>query len=141
MSDSALHRFVSVYQSLGKDNLQSLREIYSDSVVFKDNLHELQGIDALLNYFESQYRNLNHCQFDVQEAHQQNESAWVIWHMDYSHRQIKGGQTIHVHGASHLRCSNKVYFHRDYMDMGEALYEHLPLVGRMTRWIKRNAAQ
>jgi len=30
--------------------------------------------------------------------------------------------------------------HRDYWDAAEELYEHLPLVGSLLRWLKRRIA-
>jgi hypothetical protein len=32
-----------------------------------------------------------------------------------------------------------VCYHRDYFDAGEMLYENLPVVGRVIRWIKDQA--
>ena len=32
---------------------------------------------------------------------------------------------------------DKVYRHRDYFDAGALLYEHVPLLGRVIRWLKR----
>jgi hypothetical protein len=44
-------------------------------------------------------------------------------------------------GASHLVFSDQglVTLHRDYWDAAEELYEKLPLVGGLMRWLKRRA--
>ena len=44
-----------------------------------------------------------------------------------------------IHGASHLRfgADGRVVVHRDYWDAAEELYEKLPLVGALMRWLKR----
>lgn len=141
MSHTPLERFVEIYQSLNKDNLESLRAIYSDDIEFVDNLHHLHGLDELIRYFESQYTHLSHCQFNILHTQQSEESAWVTWEMEFAHPQLNRGQTIRVDGASHLRLNDKVYYHRDYFDMGAVLYEHLPLLGKIVRWVKNRAAQ
>ena len=51
------------------------------------------------------------------------------------------GQSIErrIHGSSHLRFAHdgRVAYHRDYWDAAEELYETLPLLGSLLRWIKR----
>jgi hypothetical protein len=44
-------------------------------------------------------------------------------------------------GASHLvfDAASKVQIHRDYWDAAEELYEKLPWVGSLMRWLKRRA--
>ena len=44
-------------------------------------------------------------------------------------------------GASHLvfDAQGLVVLHRDYWDAAEELYEKLPLVGSLMRWLKRRA--
>lgn len=57
--------------------------------------------------------------------------------MHLRHKRIKRGREIMVDGISHLRVRDgKVCFHRDYFDAGQLLYENLPLVGRIIRFIK-----
>ena len=47
-----------------------------------------------------------------------------------------------VRGASHLKfaADGRINFHRDYWDAAEELYEKLPLVGSLMRWLKRQAS-
>jgi hypothetical protein len=44
-----------------------------------------------------------------------------------------------IQGASHLRLDGqgRVAQHRDYWDAAEELYETLPIVGTLMRWLKR----
>ena len=46
-----------------------------------------------------------------------------------------------MRGASHLRFApdGRVADHRDYWDAAEELYEKLPVVGGVMRWLKRRA--
>ena len=44
--------------------------------------------------------------------------------------------------ASYLKTRNgKIYYHRDYFDMGAMVYEQLPLLGRIVRKIKQRLGQ
>jgi len=135
--NSALDQFISTYEALHKDNLSSLRAVYSPDVVFEDSVHRAEGIDALLRYFDNQYRDLISCRFTVRESQRVGDTAWLAWDMDYAHPRLRRGTPLHVKGASHLRLREAVHYHRDYVDMGQVLYEHLPVLGSAVRWLKR----
>jgi hypothetical protein len=46
-----------------------------------------------------------------------------------------------IRGASHVRFASdgRVAYHRDYWDAAEELYEKLPVVGSLMRWLKTRA--
>jgi len=48
-----------------------------------------------------------------------------------------------VRGGSHLKLNadGQIEYHRDYWDAAEELYEKLPAVGSLMRWLKRRANQ
>lgn len=137
----ALQNFIDAYQSLGTDNLQQLQAVYSEDVVFRDALHETRGLVALLTYFESLYTHLLYCRFVIDEIQHDDNSAFLNWTMHYSHRRLAGQKEIVVEGVTHLKFTDKVTYHRDYADMGQMLYEHLPLLGSAIRFIKKRAVQ
>jgi hypothetical protein len=61
--------------------------------------------------------------------------------MTYRHPRLKQGEPILVQGCSHLLWTDdKVFQHRDFFDAGALLYEHLPVMGRMIRWLKGRLA-
>ena len=59
MNSKLLDDFCTLYQSLNKDNLDRLKEVYSDKVLFIDPIHQVNGIEALTLYFENLYQNLS----------------------------------------------------------------------------------
>jgi hypothetical protein len=54
------------------------------------------------------------------------DEGYVQWQMVFSHPRLNGGEDSIVAGASYLRFndSGKVYFHRDYFDLGAMLYRN-----------------
>ena len=46
-----------------------------------------------------------------------------------------------IRGGSHLQLSanGRIALHRDYWDAAEELYEKLPVLGVLMRWLKRRA--
>lgn len=141
MKSLLLEKFCSIYQDLNKDNLLQLKEVYDQNVVFIDALHEVNGVDALIGYFEHLYQNMDYCHFHIKQIIEQKGQACIVWEMQYAHHKIKKGQRIVVDGVSHLQFSEKIDRHRDYLDLGQMLYEHLPLIGPIIKTIKRRASQ
>ena len=136
-----LRSFARQFSALNKDNLQRLGELYSDDIHFTDPLHEVQGLAQLRDYFGELYANVSELRFDFYGFDQVAEGeGYLRWKMSFCHPRLANGQLIRVEGCSHLMWRDKVYHHRDYFDAGALLYEHLPLLGRVIRWLKRRVA-
>ncbi|MCZ4371026.1 nuclear transport factor 2 family protein [Vibrio diazotrophicus] len=130
------------YQQLNKDNLHLLPEVYHKHVVFEDAAHRIEGLEALQSYFANLYENVERCEFSIAEQHQSNDNGFITWTMHLQHPKLSGGNPIDVNGMSHLKFADgKVISHRDYFDLGEMLYEHIPLLGGIIRSIKRRLGQ
>jgi hypothetical protein len=58
--------------------------------------------------------------------------------MKLKHPKLNGGQPVEVNGVSQICFSgDRVIYHRDYFDLGEMLYENIPLLGVVIRNIKQ----
>ena len=135
-----LEQFVEVYQSLSTDNLHLLEQIYHRDVTFVDPMHKVSGRENLITYFEHLYSNLSHCQFDIDNSISDANQAAVYWTMSYQHPKLNRGEKVTVAGSSLIKAeNNRVIYHRDYLDIGAMLYEQLPVIGRLIRWIKAKA--
>ncbi|NWO06056.1 MAG: nuclear transport factor 2 family protein [Alteromonadaceae bacterium] len=135
-----LDDFRRLFNELDKGNLQKLPSVYGEDIRFQDPFGEVQGIDALTEYFAGAYKNVIRCQFRFQEPVVEGCWCTIPWVMELQHKRIRGGQRICVDGISHLEIRNgRVRYHRDYFDAGQLLYENLPVMGRMVRWIKEQA--
>lgn len=134
----ALTRFIELYRrDLAGVDMSIIRDIYSDDIEFIDPAHSIHGIEALVSYFNNMMHELTYCQFDIREVHELEGSATLCWTMTIAHPKLKGGKKIAVEGMTLIRFSQKVDFHRDYFDLGAMLYEHVPLLGSIVRFLKR----
>lgn len=136
-----LDNFVDTYQQLSIDNLDLLANVYHQNIVFIDPMHQLTGFDSLKCYFDKLYQQLSYCQFKIEQVIVQDNEAAIYWQMSYQHPRLNSGSLVSVQGSSHLKGEgDKVIYHRDYIDLGAMLYEQLPLLGRIIRWLKVRAA-
>jgi len=136
-----LENFVDTYQKLSTDNLALLSSIYHEDVIFIDPLHTVEGLVDLHQYFKNLYTNLSQCDFVIHDVIFNDKQAAIYWKMAYKHPKLNRGEEVVVSGTSRVTGEdNKVIYHRDYLDVGTMLYEQLPVIGRVIKWIKAKAA-
>lgn len=119
-------------------NVAMLKDIYHNDIVFKDPIHQLQGLHQLQQYFSTLTNNMNTCRFEFADEIRQEEKMHVTWNMHFSHSKIANGWPQILRGMSVIHIvDNKVIYHEDCYDVGAMVYEHVPVLGRMTRWVKK----
>ena len=137
-----LDNFVDIYQSLSTDNLANITKLYHQDISFQDPLHRINGLNNLVEYFDNLYQNVGECTFVINQILHERHQAAIYWTMTYSHKHLKGGKAISVEGSSLIMgTQDKVIYHRDYIDVGQMLYEHVPVLGGIIRWLKRRASK
>jgi hypothetical protein len=129
-------QFKHFYKDLKAVNPVKLHDLYHDKVIFKDPVHELHGLDNLDHYFSESIGNLKSCQFVFLDQLVTDEAASIKWHMFYQHPKL-GNEELVLRGMTHILFDTKIYFHEDSYDLGSMIYDHLPVLGRITRLIKK----
>lgn len=122
-------------------HLTRMGDVYSADAWFKDPFNEVQGVDAVRGIFQHMYDSLNQPRFIVTARVVQGHQCFLTWDFVFG---IRGqSREITVRGASHLWLAPgtdgrwRIQRHRDYWDVAEELYEKLPLLGGLMRWLKR----
>lgn len=138
--DPRVQAVVALYETLTPADLPALRGVYANDSRFKDPFNEVQGLPAIAAIFDHMFRLLDDPRFTVRELVADGDALFLTWDFDFRRR---GAGPMRIHGASHLRfdAAGRVAMHRDYWDAAEELYEKLPLVGALMRWLKRQAAR
>jgi hypothetical protein len=60
----------------------------------------------------------------------------VTWNMALRHPALSK-VTIEVPGTTEIRFRDKIFFHHDYFDAGKMIYENIPVVGSIVKYIKK----
>ncbi|MGF1723568.1 nuclear transport factor 2 family protein [Photobacterium nomapromontoriensis] len=132
-----IDRFARVYSDMDKDNVSVIADIYHDDVIFEDPVHRIEGLSALMAYFERLFKSVDECQFQIHESISRDDVAYLQWTMLFSHSKLFHGRLQKVVGCSRIQFSGeKVIQHRDYFDMGQMIYEGIPFVGALIRKLK-----
>lgn len=125
------------FESFSRDQLEALHDIYATDVCFEDPIHGVQGLDALIQYFEKMLGDVERCRFKFHRSVVNHEGMFFSWTMMLEHRSFKRGQVIRVEGSSYLKVRDgKVYYHRDYFDLGAMVYENIPILGTLIHLIR-----
>ena len=124
-----VERFKRQFQTFNSNTLIELPSLYAPEIIFKDPIHQLQGLTALRTYFASFLNPEMQCKFEF--THQllgQNE-AFFQWQMHYQHTQLARGKLLQLSGSTFIRFGNQIFYHEDYYDMGAMIYQHIPVIG------------
>jgi ketosteroid isomerase-like protein len=137
----AVNRIAHFFETLSPDSLQQLPAFYTPDAVFKDPFNEVRGVPAIQRIFRHMYVALDEPHFIVTGRVVDGTQAFLTWEFRFRFKRFDTHTLQTVRGGSHLllTADGRMALHRDYWDAAEELYEKLPVVGRLMRWLKRLA--
>jgi steroid Delta-isomerase len=136
---AAVHNIVDFFEQLNLAAVARLGDFYSADAYFKDPFNEVRGVQEVQRIFNHMYATLHAPRFVVTERVVQGDQCFLVWDFKFRLKRFDTATEQVVRGTSHLRfaADGRVQHHRDYWDAAEELYEKLPLVGTLMRWLKR----
>lgn len=136
-----LNRLVEYWQTLTPATVDDIGSVYTTDAFFRDPFNEVTGIEKIRHIFADMFVRLDAPTFDITETIEQPHGALLIWNFTFRLKSLKPGLTRRIHGTSHIRfaADGRVQYHRDYWDAAGELYEQLPLVGSLMRFLKKRA--
>jgi hypothetical protein len=137
----ALADLVQFFEHLTPDSVAQLSRHYATDVRFKDPFNEVQGLAQVEDIFRHMFVQLEQPRFVVRERVLQGQQAFLTWDFVFRFRRYDTTTLQTVRGATHLVFNDQglATLHRDYWDAAEELYEKLPVVGGLMRWLKARA--
>lgn len=129
-------QFKTFYRDLRQLPFEQFGQIYADDVIFRDPVGQLRSAAALMSYLESSCQQLQFGQFEYLDELVDADTAYIKWNMQFSHPKYRDG--VHtLRGMSHLQFGDRIHYHEDVYDLGQMVYEHVPVMGSAVRWLKR----
>jgi len=138
--DPRITRLKGFFESLTPEALARLDQYYAPGARFKDPFNEVTGAPAIRAIFDGMYRQVDRPRFVVTRSFGQGDQAFLAWNFVFCFKGDSNREQT-IRGATHIQFSadGRVALHRDYWDAAEELYENLPVVGSLMRWLKRRA--
>jgi ketosteroid isomerase-like protein len=131
------------FESLTPGNLGQLEAFYSADARFKDPFNDVRGVPAITQIFKHMFVALHEPRFVVTQQIVDGAQAFLVWEFRFRFKRFDTVTEQVIHGGSHLTLTEdgRISEHRDYWDAAEELYEKLPGLGALMRWLKRRANQ
>ena len=138
--EAHLARVVGFFETLSLESTRQLDTIYSEDAFFKDPFNEVAGIAAITGLFAHMFAQVDAPRFVVTTQIAKGRDAFITWDFLFRMKRFSTEEQC-IRGATHLKfgADGRVDFHRDYWDAAEELYEKLPLLGGLMRFLKRAA--
>ncbi len=134
-------RLAEYFEKLTPDSVAQLPNIYDVQARFKDPFNEVQGLAEIERIFRHMYVALDGPHFVITGQLVDGAQAFLTWEFRFRFKRFDTQTLQVVRGGSHLLFNDQglVALHRDYWDAAEELYEKLPLLGGVMRWLKKQA--
>jgi steroid Delta-isomerase len=137
----AVARVVDFFETLQPASVERLADYYTPDAYFKDPFNEVRGLAQVQRIFAHMYVALEQPRFAITDQVVQGDQCFVVWDFKFRFKRFATQTEQVVRGTSHLRFApdGRISFHRDYWDAAEELYEKIPLLGALMRWLKQRA--
>jgi hypothetical protein len=122
-------QFKQLYQTFDEHTVSKLPQIYSPTIIFKDPIHQLHGLEPLRRYFANFCQRETYCQFEFVNQIVGVDQAFFQWNMHYSHPKLNAGKRLMLNGGTLIKFESHITYHEDFYDMGAMIYRHLPVLG------------
>lgn len=128
------------FNGLDKDHLDLVEKFYDAETIFQDPIHVSHGVKETKAYYEHQYQNVESVRFEYVQSVESGGEVFLTWKMHLKSPALNSGKEMTVDGVSFFSFGgkeDKVIFQRDYFDMGEFVYERIPVLKTLISFIKK----
>ena len=139
----ATQNLATFFETLSPQSVAQLPTIYDAQARFKDPFNEVQGLPEIERIFRHMYVALEQPHFVITGQLVDGQQAFLTWEFRFRFKRFDTTTLQTVRGGSHVMFNEQglVTLHRDYWDAAEELYEKLPVLGGVMRWLKKRANQ
>jgi hypothetical protein len=126
------------FENLTPHTLGQINTIYSAEATFRDPFNNITGLSGVTQVYQHMFDSLQHPRFVITNTVIQGLQAFVSWDFNFELR----GRAVQIEGCTQfiLNAQGLIETHRDYWDVAEELYEKIPVLGSLMRFLKRKLA-
>lgn len=138
---AAVDVIVDTFERLTPGRVAQLGAIYAPNATFKDPFNAVRGLADIQAIFAHMYVSLESPRFVITTRIVDGAQCFLTWEFRFRFRRFHTDVDQCIVGGSHLQldADGRIILHRDYWDAAQELYEKIPLLGALMRWLKRKA--
>jgi hypothetical protein len=127
------------FNTLNTDRLDIVVAFYAQNIRFEDPIVTLEDVDSLKEHYARLYRSVKSITFEFTDEYIADDTHIVEWEMTLQAKRLNRGKPYTIPGSSIITFNgeNKVTYQRDYFDLGDMVYERVPVVRFLTRFVKK----
>lgn len=127
------------WETLAPESSLHLPEFVVPDVEFRDPLNQVRGIGGMAAIIAKTFHDLDHPQFIILNVAVTGQMAFIGWTFNFRRKGWGGGAQWSIDGVSevHFNDAGLVTRHIDHWDAASEIYERLPVVGAVIRFIRR----
>lgn len=128
------------YEHIEVNRISELMAHYSTDATFKDPFQEVSGKEAIAHIFRKMFDQLNNPSFKFLSITHNSSEASILWEFNFQFKRWNTSPQS-LKGVSWLTFdeSGLITSHIDYWDPAEGIYEKLPVLGYLMRFLKKQA--
>jgi ketosteroid isomerase-like protein len=142
MTSQHIQRVIDQFENLAPNSIDALVALYSKDAFFKDPFNEVKGHAHIKHIFSHMFTQVNNPHFVIKNTLENGSQACLIWEFIF---QLKQSSEINqaIRGCTWMTFNEELLIteHRDYWDAAEELYEKIPVLGALMRWLKKRARE
>jgi len=121
--------------------MDMLNDFYHKDARFIDPVVDTKNLTDLRAHYEHQYKFVKEIRFEFVDEHVSGDTHTLEWLMTLQTKRLNKGKAFTFPGSSVMTFKgDKVIYHRDYFNLGDMVYERLPIIRMITNKIKKRLA-
>ena len=140
MVTARTQQLINQFESLSLESVDQLTNLYATHALFKDPFNQVIGRDAIKQIFVHMFSQVNNPRFVINSVLEDGRHSSLTWDFRFQFKSSPQQSEI-IRGCTWFTFNDHdlITEHRDYWDAAEELYEKLPLIGSLMKWLKKRA--
>ena len=135
----AIRRFERFLGNLDEKTAREETEaVYAPNAFLNDTLKTIHGSPAIRDYFIRTARGLKSMKVTFDDVAVSGQNYYFRWTMETQMKNLAPGRTVRTIGVTLIRFDRegRVVLHQDFWDSAQGVWEHVPVMGSVLRWIR-----
>ena len=125
------------FAAIAPDSLDRLDGIVAPDVRFVDPFNDVTGIERYRAVFRHMFETVDQPRFTILRTAIDGDTAFYRWRFSFRRKGAVDIWTIEGMSEGRFLANGLVAAHIDHWDAASQLYERLPVIGALLRWLRR----
>lgn len=113
--------------------------VYAPEAYLNDNVVGISGVDRITDYFAHAALQADVLDIVFLDVARSKTDYYIRWQMRVDAKALSDGESVFTYGTTQFRFDRegRVIIHRDFWDAATGIYEHLPYLGPLIKYVHR----